>query len=52
MLSKLFTKFDESCIENSVYKVHTIGDCYVAMGYGKIQRRNLSVECKNIYNFA
>jgi class 3 adenylate cyclase len=39
LLSKLFTRFDQLCDENKVYKVHTIGDCYVIMGYnGKIDR--------------
>jgi class 3 adenylate cyclase len=39
LLSKLFTRFDQLCDENKVYKVHTIGDCYVVMGYnGKIDK--------------
>ena len=33
LLSNLFTKFDQLCVSNRVYKVHTIGDCYVIMGY-------------------
>jgi class 3 adenylate cyclase len=33
LLSELFTRFDKLCVENKVYKVHTIGDCYVIMGY-------------------
>ena len=33
MLSNLFTEFDYKCVEYEVYKVHTIGDCYVALGY-------------------
>lgn len=32
MLRMLFTEFDRSCLENDVYKVYTIGDCYVAIG--------------------
>jgi class 3 adenylate cyclase len=33
LLSKLFSRFDQLCEEQRVYKVHTIGDCYVVMGY-------------------
>jgi phospholipid-translocating ATPase len=33
LLSDLFTKFDQLCVSNKVYKVHTIGDCYVILGY-------------------
>lgn len=39
LLSKLFSRFDQVCEENKLYKVHTIGDCYVIMGYnGRIER--------------
>ena len=33
MLSSLFSDFDSLCQKYNVYKVHTIGDCYVIMGY-------------------
>ena len=33
LLSDLFTRFDQLCVNNQVYKVHTIGDCYVILGY-------------------
>ena len=33
MLSKLFTNFDKKCAELQMYKVYTIGDCYVALGF-------------------
>ena len=45
LLSKLFSRFDQLCEQNKVYKVHTIGDCYVIMGYnGRMEksRRNLA----------
>jgi class 3 adenylate cyclase len=43
LLSKLFSRFDQLCEENKVYKVHTIGDCYVIMGYtGKIDKNRRS----------
>lgn len=46
MLSKLFSRFDQLTEENKVYKVHTIGDCYVIMGYnGRVDKtkRNRAV---------
>ena len=47
MLSNLFTEFDKKTVEYGVYKVHTIGDCYVVMGYlsGERDPKN---ECKNV----
>lgn len=33
MLSKLFTLFDHCCVTHDVYKVHTIGDAYVILGF-------------------
>ena len=32
MLSKLFTEFDKECNELNLFKLYTIGDCYVALG--------------------
>jgi phospholipid-translocating ATPase len=52
MLSELFTRFDRMCVENNVYKVHTIGDCYVAMGYINDKNRNPAREAVNVINFA
>lgn len=52
MLSMLFRKFDKSSVKHHVYKVHTIGDCYVAMGYHGIEARNPTEECQNMINFA
>ena len=51
VLSELFTKFDNMCIKHNVYKVHTIGDCYVIMGYtGKVaaENRNPFAEAINV----
>jgi phospholipid-translocating ATPase len=31
-LSELFKNFDLLCVKYNVYKVHTIGDCYVVLG--------------------
>jgi class 3 adenylate cyclase len=33
MLSKLFTSFDKECSRLNLYKVYTIGDCYVVMSF-------------------
>lgn len=52
MLSMLFTKFDENCVKHNVYKVHTIGDCYVAMSYHGNNFRNPIKECENMVEFA
>ena len=52
MLSSLFTRFDKMCVENNVYKVHTIGDCYVAMGFTSDQHRNPAKEAINMIKFA
>jgi len=44
LLSKLFSRFDQLCEQNKVYKVHTIGDCYVIMGYnGRVDKHRRSV---------
>jgi phospholipid-translocating ATPase len=51
MLSELFRKFDDAAKDCNVYKVHTIGDCYVVIGFtGKVARneRNLREEAKNV----
>ncbi|CAG9320535.1 unnamed protein product [Blepharisma stoltei] len=52
MLSELYTRFDRKCVENNVYKVHTIGDCYVAIGFLGTEERDPGEECLNIINFA
>ena len=49
MLSALFTQFDILCVGFKVYKVHTIGDCYVVMGYnGETESRDPSMECLRV----
>lgn len=37
ILSLLFTNFDFLCINNEIYKVRTIGDCYVAICFNTEQ---------------
>ena len=51
LVSELFKRFDNSTKECSVYKVHTIGDCYVVMSFtGKVpmNERNYLEEAKNV----
>mmetsp|Transcript_34670 Transcript_34670/g.6244 ORF Transcript_34670/g.6244 Transcript_34670/m.6244 type:complete len:97 (+) Transcript_34670:46-336(+) len=48
MLSQLFTRFDKECLMNNVYKVHTIGDCYVVMSYRHEPNRNYAYECLDV----
>lgn len=52
MLSNLFTQFDNLCVEYDVYKVHTIGDCYVVMGYTGKTQRSPAQECVNVIKMA
>jgi class 3 adenylate cyclase len=52
MLSNLFTRFDILCIKYDVYKVHTIGDCYVVMGDVGRRNRDPSLECLNVMKMA
>ena len=50
MLSELFTEFDKHCIKNKVYKVYTIGDCYVIMGVLNSNERDFVKEAINVVN--
>ncbi|OMJ91440.1 hypothetical protein SteCoe_6020 [Stentor coeruleus] len=52
MLSMMFTRFDKVCVVHNVYKVHTIGDCYVVMGYIGGENRDLTKECLNVVEMA
>ena len=43
LLSKLFTRFDQLTVENKVYKVQTVGDCYILIGYsGRVEKNKRS----------
>ena len=48
MLRTLFTEFDKSCLKYKVYKVYTIGDCYVVMSFTNSFKRNPVAEAKNV----
>ena len=40
MLRKLFTEFDDHCLNQNVFKLYTIGDCYVCFGLTNKNDRN------------
>lgn len=49
MLRDLFTEFDKMCLSYHVYKVYTIGDCYVASGLMNAnEKRDPSEEAANV----
>jgi len=52
MLSALFTRFDKVCVQYSLYKVYTIGDCYVALSFFDASKRNPGKEAFNMVNMA
>lgn len=49
MLSQLFTSFDKECSRLNLYKVYTIGDCYVVMSFlDKNNRQPPEKECVDV----
>ena len=44
MLRELFTEFDKLCLNYKVYKLYTIGDCYVILGFYDINNREPHLE--------
>ena len=52
MLSKLFSNFDHLCVRHNVYKVHTIGDCYVILSFTDASQRDIGKECVNMVEIA
>lgn len=48
MLYRVFKRFDKKCIFHDVYKVCTIGDCYVVIGYVGKNERDPWLECMNV----
>lgn len=52
MLSDLFTSFDKLCVEMDVYKVYTIGDCYVVIGLKNSGVRSPNEECLDVVKMA
>ena len=52
-LSKIFTLFDKICVKQGLYKVHTIGDCYVALSSTtNSEVRNRKDECVRMVSAA
>ncbi|KAL4488525.1 hypothetical protein ABPG72_013093 [Tetrahymena utriculariae] len=52
MLRRLFTDFDDHCLNQNVYKLYTIGDCYVCFGLTNKNDRNPAQEAHNVVRFA
>jgi phospholipid-translocating ATPase len=50
MLRQLFEEFDKLCLKYNVYKVYTIGDCYVVLGFTNCYQRDYLQEAKNVVN--
>ena len=50
LLRILFTEFDKLCLENNVFKLYTIGDCYVVMSLVDVDSRNAVTEAWNVVN--
>ena len=48
MLRELFTEFDKMCSKLGLYKVYTIGDCYVVLGFLNALTRNPYKEAINV----
>ena len=52
MLKSLFVEFDRKCLHFDVYKLYTIGDCYVAIGMTDFHKRDPGKEAKNVMDLA
>ncbi len=48
MLRELFEDFDKQCLEYDVFKLYTIGDCYVVIGVNDANDRNPYLEANNV----
>ena len=49
MLRRLFTEFDKQCYHHQIFKMYTIGDCYVCIGFVNGNKRKLPLEeAKNV----
>ena len=52
MLSTLFTSFDKVCYQYSLYKVYTIGDCYVVLSFVNAANRDPGKEANSMVKMA
>jgi len=50
MLRQLFENFDKICLKYNVFKLYTIGDCYVVMGFTNSAQRNKENLYQEAYN--
>ncbi|KRX00071.1 Adenylyl cyclase class-3/4/guanylyl cyclase [Pseudocohnilembus persalinus] len=50
LLRKLFIEFDKLCLQNDVFKLYTIGDCYVCLGVNDKNNRQYAEEAQNVLN--
>lgn len=48
MLRSLFYEFDRSVQYLNLFKLYTIGDCYVVLSFNDISKRNPTEEAKNV----
>ena len=48
MLTELFTEFDKMCVKLGVYKVYTIGDAYIVLGFTNANERRPEQEAHNV----
>ncbi|KAL4496221.1 hypothetical protein ABPG72_012958 [Tetrahymena utriculariae] len=48
MLRSLFYEFDRSVQYLNLFKLYTIGDCYVVLSFNDINQRNIVEEAKNV----
>ncbi|KAL4479077.1 hypothetical protein ABPG73_022195 [Tetrahymena malaccensis] len=48
MLRSLFYEFDRSVQYLNLFKLYTIGDCYVVLSFNDINKRNIVEEAKNV----
>ena len=51
-LRQLFIAFDKKCLAHRVFKLYTIGDCYVVLGIQNIAKRDYLQEAENVVNMA
>ena len=47
MVKELFTECDKMCLKLGIYKLYTIGDCYVAMGFNDVNDQSSKVKMAN-----
>lgn len=57
MLKNLFIEFDKLCLVSKCFKIYTIGDCYVAIGFNDFENKErssatIASEARNLVEFA